>query len=229
MNPPMPHQTSVTNAKNDIFRSMAQIGQAFASPQRLQMLSLLGHSSRTVAQLAVLTQQSEASASAHLKVLRSACLVETEKIGRHQHCRLASTAVSGVFLALRNLGEELLPEVREVIDRFFSNPESLSRLSAKELHYELRAGRVRVIDLRPSEEYQAGHLPGAISLPFSRIADEYKSLPTDVDLVAYCRGPYCLMALNGVDSLRTMGVPARRLAFSVPEWQSAGYRVIRGG
>lgn len=204
---------------------MARIGQAFASPQRLQMLSLLGHCSRTVEQLAALTRQSEASASAHLKVLRAACLIETEKIGRHQHCRLASSAVSGVFLALRNLGEELLPEVRELIDRFFANPESLSRLSTKELQSELRAGRVRVIDLRPPEEYQAGHLPGAIPLPFSRIADDHASLPSDTDLVAYCRGPYCLMALNGVDALRTMGVPVRRLAFSVPEWRAAGYRV----
>lgn len=224
----MSRQTSVTDAKSDIYRSMARIGQAFASPQRLQMLSLLGHSSRTVEQLAVLTQQSEASASAHLKVLRSACLVETEKIGRHQHCRLASSAVSGVFLALRNLGEELLPELREVIDRFFADPESLSRFSIKELHTELRAGRVRVLDLRPIEEFHVGHLPGAISLPFSHIADKHTSLPSDVDLVAYCRGPYCLMALNGVDSLRAMGMPVRRLAFSVPEWQAAGYRVLRG-
>lgn len=218
---------SAADAKADLFRTMAKMGQAFASPQRLQMLGLLGHATRTVEELARITGQSDASTSAHLKVLKSAGLVITEKVGRHQHCRVSSISVTAVFLMLRGLGEELMPEVRELVGRFFNDPESLSPLGARELKAELRAGRVRVIDLRPVEEFETGHIPGAESLPFSAIGKGSLAATDDREVVAYCRGPYCLMALQGVDALRARGLTVRRLALSVPEWESAGYRLER--
>lgn len=221
----MSSTATIHDAKDDIFRAMAAIGQAFSSPQRLQMLGLLAHSPRTVEQLAGLTSQSDASASSHLKVLRAAGLVETEKLGRHRHCRLASQSVVATFLALRSLGEELLPEVRELVKRFFDDPESLSPLTAPELATELEAGRIRVVDLRPEEEFGAGHLPGAVSLPFSDIEVRSAELAEDGEIVAYCRGPYCLMAVRGTSQLRTLGLPVRRLTFSLPEWRAAGLPV----
>lgn len=221
----MSRAATIDDAKDDIFRAMAAIGQAFSSPQRLQMLGLLAHAPRTVEQLAALTSQSDASASAHLKVLRSAGLVETEKIGRHRHCRLAAQSVGALFLALRALGEELLPEVRELVERFFDDRDSLSPLTARELAAELAAGRIRVVDLRPPEEFAAGHLPGAVSLPFSEIETRAAGLPAGGEIAAYCRGPYCLMAVRGTDQLRALGLPVRRLAFSLPEWRAAGLPV----
>lgn len=217
----MSSTTTANDAKNDLFRAMASIGQAFASPQRCQILALLAHAPRTVEQLAKMISQSDALTSSHLKVLRAAGLVVTEKKGRHRHCQIASASVSAVSMALRSLGEELLPEVRELVDRFFNDPESLSPLSAKELHAELKAERVRVLDLRPEEEYLAAHLPGAISLPFGEIDARAAELSEDKEIVAYCRGPYCLMALQGVEKLRAAGKSVQRLAFSLPEWQAA--------
>lgn len=219
----MPKKPSATEAKGDLFRAVAQFGQAFASPQRLQMLGLMLHSTRTVEQLATMTSQSNASASAHLKVLRTAGLVVSEKIGRHQHCRVASDSVTAIFLALRTLGEELMPEVRELMEMFFSDADSLSAMGAKELKAELKAGRVRVIDLRPREEFQAGHIPGAESVPVSEIGEFEIAGGDDREIVAYCRGPYCFMAVDGVAQLRTRGIPVHRLALSVPEWKTAGY------
>ena len=174
-----------------------------------------------------MTGQSDASASAHLKVLRAAGLVITEKLGRHQHCRIASAMVTQVFLAMRALGEELMPEVRELVERFFNDPASLSPLGAQELKAELKAGRVRLIDLRPAEEFAAGHLPGAESLPFSELEKGHGEVTDEREIVAYCRGPYCLMALQGVEILRARGVAARRLPLSVPEWEGAGYQLER--
>lgn len=213
------------DAKDDLFRTIARFGQAFASPQRLQMLGLLVHVSRTVEELARLTAQSNASASAHLKVLRSAGLVTTEKIGRHQHCRVASDSVTAVFLALRGLGEELMPEVRELVKTHFHDSTSLSPMGVRELETELKAGRVRLIDLRPAEEFMAGRIPGAESLPFSTLDSASVAVGDDREVVAYCRGPYCLMAVDGVAALRTRGLPVRRLALSLPEWKVAGLPV----
>lgn len=213
------------DAKDDLFRTVARFGQAFASPQRLQMLGLLVHVSRTVEELARLTAQSNASASAHLKVLRSAGLVTTEKIGRHQHCRVASDSVTAVFLALRGLGEELMPEVRELVKTHFRDSASLSPMGVHELETELKAGRVRLIDLRPAEEFMAGRIPGAESLPFSTLDSASVAVGDGREVVAYCRGPYCLMAVDGVAALRTRGLPVRRLALSLPEWKVAGLPV----
>ncbi|NLT70273.1 MAG: metalloregulator ArsR/SmtB family transcription factor [Verrucomicrobiaceae bacterium] len=218
-------EATIHDAKGDIFRAMAAIGQAFSSPPRLQMLGLLAHSPRTVEQLAEMTAQSNASASSHLKVLRAAGLVETEKVGRHRRCRLASPSVGALFLALQSLGRELLPEVRELVERFFDDPESLSPLTAPELAAELEAGRIRVVDLRPPEEFAAGHIPGAVSLPFPEIAARSAELAADGEIAAYCRGPYCLMAVNGTSQLRRLGLPVRRLTFSLPEWRAAGLPV----
>lgn len=219
----MSNLTSHDDAKNDLFRAMARMGQALSSPQRLQIIALLAHGSRTVEELAAMTSQSMALTSSHLKVLRTTSLVVSEKVGRHQHCRLATDSVAALFLMLRSLGEELMPEVRELVRQFFSDPAMLSPMSVKELRAELKAGRVRLIDLRPPEEYQKGHVPGAMSLPFAQIETRRDELSSELPWVAYCRGPYCLMAVQGVEQLRAMGLPVMRLNFSTPEWAASGF------
>ena len=196
-----------------------------SSPQRLRMLSLLSHGERTVEELAGLTGQSLASASAHLKVLRAACLVSSQKAGRHVHVRLAGEEVLRFWLVFREFSAGLLPEAREVIQCYFSDRESMAALTPRQLARELKKGRVTLLDLRPPDEFAAGHLPGAISFPFKQLKArakelrELREISLDAPIYAYCRGPYCVMAWEGVQKLRAMGIPALRLSFSIPEWK----------
>lgn len=207
-----------------LFQQFARIGHALSNPARLAMLSLLTHGEKSVDQLAQATGQTLATASANLKVLRGACLVASEKRGRQVFCRLAGENVTRFWLHLRELGEEILPEAQDVLRQFHDDPQELAELGPLALAAELQQGRVTLLDLRPPEEFAAGHLPGARSLPFSRITPaELKSqgrLPAG-RIYAYCRGPYCIMAREGTRRLRRLGVPARRLSFSVPEWNAA--------
>ena len=208
-----------------IFQNIARMGQALSSPHRLKILSLLSQGPKTVEQLAGLLDQSIAAASANLKVLRSSGLVIGTKSGRHVHCELASGTVEGLWLFLRNLGEELLPEVREVVRDYFSDPDSLSPLSEEELRREIEADRVVLFDLRPEDEFAAGHLTGARHLPFAAIGTEPPSFPKNQTVLAYCRGPYCLMAISGTARLKAMGLDIKRLRFGVPEWRQHGFNL----
>ncbi len=213
-----------------LFQQFALIGHAVSSPARLAMISLLAHGEKTVDQLAGGTNQTLATASAHLKVLRSACLVTSEKRGRQVFCRVAGDNVVRFWLALRTLGEALLPEAQEVARQFADDPKALASFSPAELATELRNGRVTLLDLRPPEEFATAHLPGAHNLPAGEITParvaELKQLRTG-PVYAYCRGPYCVMAREGTQKLRALGVPALRLPFSVPEWIAAGKPVSR--
>ncbi len=212
-----------------LFQQFARVGSAMSSPQRLRMLSLLTHGERTVEQLAGLTGQSLASASAHLKVLRGACLVVSEKQGRHVLVRLAGKEVLRFWLIFREFSADLLPEAREVIQQFFSDPESMASLAPRELAQELKSGRVTLIDLRPADEFAAGHLPGACNVPFAQLdlnAVELRRITEGKSVYAYCRGPYCVMAREGVQKLRSKGIPALRLPFSVPEWRAERLKTV---
>lgn len=212
------------SGRQTLFQQFARIGQALASPPRLAMMSLLAHGAKTVDQLARATGQSLAGASAHLKVLRGACLVSAERRGRQVHCRLSDDVVVQLWLALRTAGEALLPEARDVVRQFASDPEALAPLSPEELAKELAEHRVTLIDLRPASEFAAAHLPGAINLPFSElVGDRGRGLGLTLQdrAYAYCRGPYCLMAREGTRILRECGLPVRRLPFSWPEWQAS--------
>lgn len=207
-----------------LFQQFARIGHAMSNPARLAMISLLAHGEKTIDELARASGHTLASASAHVKVLRGACLVTSEKRGRQVFCRLAGENVVRFWLALRALGEELLPEAQDVARQFHLEPETLALLSPRELASELKSGRVTLLDLRPPEEFAAAHLPGARNLPFAAIeAKEVAALalPVRGKVYAYCRGPYCVMAREGTRKLRELGLPVRRLPFSVPEWRAA--------
>jgi DNA-binding transcriptional ArsR family regulator/rhodanese-related sulfurtransferase len=229
MNASREAQSPAFEERDLLFQQFARVGGAMSSPQRLRMLSLLSHRERTVEELAGLTGQSLASASAHLKVLRGACLVSSEKRGRHVHVRLAGEEVLRFWLVFREFGAGLLPEAREVVQCYFDDRESMAPLTPRELAKELKKGRVTLLDLRPSDEFEAGHLPGAVNFPFAELASRSKELcqiSSEASIYAYCRGPYCVMAWKGVQKLRAMGIPALRLAFSVPEWRGERLKVI---
>ena len=205
-----------------IYCMLARFGEAMSSPRRLKIIGLLSQGPKSVDQLAGMTGQSLAATSAHLKVLRASGLVVARKEGRHVWCSLADDSVTRVWLSLRQLGEELLPEVREIIRDYFENPETLAALDMGEVLEAAAAGRVILIDLRHEDEYAAGHLPHARHIASANLASRMKELPAKVPVLAYCRGPYCITAIDGTVVLRKGGYSAQRLPFGVPEWKAAG-------
>ncbi len=212
----------IASKQKAIYTLLSKFGDAFSSPQRIKLISLLSQGPKSVDQLAAMTQQSKAAASAHLKVLRGSGLVIGEKTGRHVWCRLANENVELLWLAMRNLGEELLPEVREIVRDYFEEPESSSDLSTDAAQAEVAADRSYLIDLRTALEYETGHIPSALNFPLGELETSIERIPQDRDILTYCRGPYCLGAMEGTDLLRNKGLPAKRLRFGVPEWKASG-------
>ena len=215
-------KNDISGKQQAILCLLAKFGDALSSPKRLRIISELSQGRKSVEQLADLTDQSMAATSAHLKVLRASGLVEGHKEGRHVWCSLAGDSVTRMWLALRNLGEELLPEVREIIRDYFEHPETLSALTMTEIMEEVRNNRVILLDLRDQDEYRAGHLPHARHIDLKDLKTRVDELAGDRPVLAYCRGPYCITALKGITSLRELGIPAQRLPFGVPEWKAAG-------
>lgn len=215
--------------KDAIYEQLARIGKASAAPKRLELLDLLCQGPRTVEALAQEAALSVANASRHLQVLRAARLVEAEKRGLYVEYRLADDQVGRFFAALRALAQARLTEIESVRRAFFARRESLECVRGDELLRRVRAGEVTVIDVRPREEYRAGHIPGALSIPLSELKSRIKALPKDREIVAYCRGPYCVMALEAAELLRKKGFRAERMEDGVLDWRARGWRVAVGG
>ena len=203
--------TRPPSLKNAIYEQIARLGQATASPSRLELLDLLSQGPRTVEALARQTGQSVATTSHHLQVLRRARLVEAEKAGLYVTYRLPDLQVGTFFLQLRALAESRLAEVQQVTRQYLEARGAMEALDNDELVRRVRAGHVTLIDVRPREEYLAGHLPGAISMPLGDLKKQLRELPVARDVVAYCRGPYCVMALDAVDVLRRQGFRAHQI------------------
>lgn len=214
--------------KNDIYEQLARIGKAVSSPRRLELLELLCQGERTVEVLAREASMSLANASQHLQVLRQARLVEAEKRGLHVTYRVADTAVADYFLSMRRLAERRLAEIEQITRAFLSARGELEPVDRESLLERVRNGEVMVLDVRPPEEYQAGHIPGALSMPLSLLKDRLLELPEDQEIVAYCRGPYCVMSIDAVEILRAHGFRAHRLEDGVLEWRSRQWPVEGG-
>jgi rhodanese-related sulfurtransferase/DNA-binding transcriptional ArsR family regulator len=214
--------------KGAVHAHTARIGQAVSSPCRLELLELLAQGPRTVEALAGQAGRTMATTSHHLQVLRRARLVEAEKAGLYVTYRLADPQVGAFLLALRRLAEARLAEVQQIARRYLGGPAGLEPVGAEELVRRVRAGEVTLVDVRPAEEYAAGHLPGAISMPLAEVADRAAELPRRREVVAYCRGPYCVMALDAVAVLRGQGFRAQRLEDGVLEWRARGWRLESG-
>lgn len=211
--------------KNRIYGQFARVGKALASPRRLELLDLLCQGERTVEELARQASLTTANTSQHLKVLREARLVEAEKRGMYVVYRLADEAVCDFYRALRNLAELRLTEVDAVVEEFFGSREGMEPVDRRALLARARVGEVTVLDVRPEEEYRAGHLPGAVSLPLGQLEARLSELSRDRKIVAYCRGPYCVLAAEAVEVLRAHGFRAERLEDGVWEWRARGLPV----
>ena len=211
-----------------VYEHIARLGQAASSPRRLELLDLLSQGPYTVDALAQQTGQSAAATSHHLQVLRRAHLVDAQKTGLYVRYRLADPRVGAFLLDLRHLAESQLAEIQHMTHQFLDARGALEPVDHDELVRRVRAGEVTLIDVRPRDEYAAGHIPGAISVPLADLPRRVKDLQKRRDVVAYCRGPYCVMALDAVDLLRRKGFRAHRLAHGVPEWRALGWRVESG-
>ncbi len=214
--------------KTAIYEQFARIGKAISNPSRLELLDLLCQGPRTVEALAKEAGLGLANTSQHLKALREARLVEAEKAGLYVTYRLADEQVCQFFRSLRSLAETRLAEVGEITRRFLEARQGLEPVDREQLLAKVRDGAVTVLDVRPPEEYVAGHLPGALSVPLKELERRLADLPHDREIVAYCRGPYCVLAVEAVEFLRARGFAAFRLEEGVTDWQAKGFPVAVG-
>jgi rhodanese-related sulfurtransferase/DNA-binding transcriptional ArsR family regulator len=214
--------------KDQLYEQFARIGKALASPKRLELLDLLAQGERTVESLAKEASISLANCSRHLQVLREARLVESRKEGLYVFYRLADEAVGGLWLALRSLAERRLADIERVVRDYYESPEELEPVRGHELLERVRHGSVTVLDVRPAEEYRSGHIPGAVSVPIEELELRLAELPRDREVIAYCRGPYCVFAVHAVELLHEKGFTARRFEDGIPEWRLAGLPVAVG-
>lgn len=211
--------------RDEIYEQFARIGKAVSSPKRLELLDLLCQADCTVEQLAKLSNLTVANTSRHLQVLRVTRLVEAEKEGLFVTYRLASPSVCEFFVAMRALAETRLAEVEQIKRRFLNGKEGMEPLDRDALMQRVREGSVTVLDVRPMQEYQAGHIPGAISVPLNELELRLNDLPRDQEIVACCRGPYCVLSVQAVEALRAKGFNAVRLEEGVQDWRGKGYPV----
>jgi rhodanese-related sulfurtransferase/DNA-binding transcriptional ArsR family regulator len=211
--------------KDTLYEQLARVGKAIGSPKRVELLELLAQAPRTVEALAAETGQPFANVSQHLQILRGSRLVEAEKKGLYVTYRIADDAVTALLLSLRALARDRLVEVRETARDFFAARGALDAVDAEELIRLVRKGQVTVLDVRPAEEYRAGHIPDAISIPVADLKRRLAELPRRREIVAYCRGPYCVYAADAVKLLRARGFKAQRLEIGVPEWRARGFPV----
>jgi rhodanese-related sulfurtransferase len=211
--------------KDEIYEQLARLGKATSSPKRLELLDLLCQGPRTVEALAGQAAVSVANASQHLQVLRAARLVDAEKKGLYVEYRLANDEVCKFFIALRGLAETRLAEIDRVTREYLDERGAMEAVDGEELGRRVKNGEVTILDVRPAEEYRAGHIPGALSIPIDELKARLKELPKNREIVAYCRGPYCIMAVEAVELLRKKGFTAHRMEQGVADWRARGWRI----
>ncbi|MBA3590212.1 metalloregulator ArsR/SmtB family transcription factor [Methylibium sp.] len=211
--------------KNRLYEQVARIGKAVASPKRLELIELLCQGEKTVETLAAQAEISVKLASAHLKVLRQARLVNTRKDGKYVLYRLASTSVADLWVNLRSEAEERLVELQMALTSIVEHADELKGVDRADILRRAAAGEVVVLDVRPADEFSVAHLPHARSLPVDELKKRLAELPKDVPVVAYCRGPFCVMAKDAVELLRNKGYQAFHLTDGVAEWRAKGLPV----
>ncbi len=208
--------------KNTIYQQFARIGKAISSPKRIELLELLAQGERTVEVLAKEANMTVANTSRHLQVLKESRLVETEKEGLYVTYRLASENVADFISAIHSVAENRLAELNWVMKQYLDGKQDLEPVDREELLRRAGSGAVMVIDVRPEEEYRAGHIPGAVSIPMRDLQARIAKIPRETEIIAYCRGPYCVMAIRAVELLRKNGYRATHLEEGIPEWRSLG-------
>jgi rhodanese-related sulfurtransferase/DNA-binding MarR family transcriptional regulator len=216
---------STGNFKHHLFNQFARVAKAMSNGNRLELLEFLAQGERSVDGLSQVSGLTVANTSQHLQQLRQAGLVENRKEGHKVYYRLSGLDVAALLASLREVAERRLADVNRLVDDYLKVKDDLEPVPADQLLQRVRDGLVSVLDVRPPEEYQAGHLPGAINIPLEELEQHLHELNPDQEVVAYCRGPHCVLAFDAVAKLRQQGVKARRLEGGLPEWQLEGLPV----
>ena len=214
--------------KYRLFEQFAQVAKALSHPHKLELLELLAQGERSVEALAKVAGLTVANTSRHLQQLRRAGLITSRKEGLYVFYRVAGDDVIDLLRCLRRTGQRHISDVNDVIVGFFNDRDSLEAVSRRELLQRSKDGLVTVLDVRPTEEYENGHIPGALNVPLDEIEQHLANLPKEQDVIAYCRGEYCVLAFEAVAALRKKGFSARRLEEGYPEWKAAGFPVESG-
>ncbi len=219
---------STTGFKQQLFQQFSRVAKAMGHGSRLELLEFLAQGERSVDELAKVSGLSVANTSQHLRLLLQAGLVTNRKAGQKVYYRLSGEDVTGLLASLRQVAERHLADVGKLVNDYLSVKDELQPVPATELLDMARKGVVTVLDVRPPEEYAAGHLPGAVNIPLAELEAHLDQLPEDQTVVAYCRGPHCVLAFDAVEQLRQKGFTARRLDGGLPEWRLEGLPVEEG-
>ena len=220
-------KSSDAEHKSRLYEAIGRVALALGSAGRLQILEFVAQRERSVDALAAMTGLSVANTSKHLQALRQAGLVSARKEGLRVYYSIAGDDVAALLSALREVSEHRVAEVERLLRTWLAHRDEMEAVPAHEVLERARKGLVVVLDVRPAEEYSAGHLPGAVSIPIHELEKRLKELPKRKEVIAYCRGPYCLMSYDAVTLLRKKGMKARRLEAGLPEWRAAGLPVER--
>jgi rhodanese-related sulfurtransferase len=204
--------------KDMLYQEFARIGKCLSSPKRLEILDLLSQSPKSVEGIAKNTGMTVANVSQHLQTLHNARLVNFKKQGNFVFYELADSTVSDFITIFHNLSERQLVQVQQIKKEFLNNNFEMEGLSLPELKNQMENGEVLLLDVRPREEYEEAHIPDAVSIPIEELEEKLSSLPANIDVVAYCRGPYCLISVDAVELLKSKGINAFRLEKSVKDW-----------
>jgi len=213
--------------KARLYESIGRVARALGSAGRLQILEFVAQGERSVDTLAAMTGLSVANTSKHLQALRQAGLVSARKEGLRVFYSIAGNDVAVLLSALREVSEHRVAEVERLLRTWLAHRDEMEAVPAREVLERAKKGLVVVLDVRPAEEFSAGHLPGAVNIPIHELEKRLRELPKRKEVIAYCRGPYCLMSYDAVSLLRKKGIKARRLEAGLPEWRAAGLPVER--
>ncbi|MHB0927527.1 MAG: ArsR/SmtB family transcription factor [Candidatus Nanopelagicales bacterium] len=215
--------------KDEVFTHFARVGAAFGHAKRVELIDVLAQGERTVESLAQQISATVANTSWHLQILAAAGLVARRIEGPSRIYRLADSAVEAGYRTLVGLAEHHISEVKALADDFFEHADGTRPVSFTELDQMSRTGEVIIVDVRPASEFEAGHVDGAVNIPVAELANRISELPNDANIVAYCRGPYCVMAATAVTKLRQSGFDAVRMDGGYPEWREAGRPIASAG
>lgn len=221
-------KSTIRLQKEQIFELIAQISNALSNPYRLELIDLLIQASHTVEELAVLTQMSLANTSQHLQKLKHAKLVICHREGQSKIYSLGDPMIARLWIELRRVAQNLLPELDQALDQYRSHRHDLNIISSADVISGMKSDQIILIDARPEDEYRSGHIPGAVSIPVDTIPHRINELPMGKTIVTYCRGPVCVDADEASLLLSAFGYPVRRLEDGVGEWQLEGYTIERG-